>query len=82
MTGPTWDPSHGGTPRPDTVTDAMMCLQMGHWHDCSLRGPTNWCLRQIKVPTRNHCTEDPYGRIRGRIEEAEGEGDPMGRPRV
>jgi hypothetical protein len=25
---PTWDPSHGETPRPDTVTDSMMCLQM------------------------------------------------------
>ena len=27
MTGPTWNPSHGGwAPRPDAVTDAMMVI--------------------------------------------------------
>jgi hypothetical protein len=26
---PTGHPPHGKTPRPDTITDAMMCLQMG-----------------------------------------------------
>ena len=34
--------------------------------------------------TPNHSTEvgDPYGGIRGRVEEAEGEGDSIGRPAV
>ena len=43
MTGPIWDPCHGGTPRPNTITDAMMCLQTGKrvWYDCPLRDPTN-----------------------------------------
>jgi hypothetical protein len=39
MTGPTWNPSHGGAPNPDT--DAMMCSQTGAWHGCPLRGPTS-----------------------------------------
>jgi hypothetical protein len=29
VTGPTWDPSQGEAPRPDPVTDAMVCLQTG-----------------------------------------------------
>jgi hypothetical protein len=29
MTDPTWDPSQYETPRPDTVADAMLCLQTG-----------------------------------------------------
>jgi hypothetical protein len=43
MTGPTWDPSHGGrgASRPDTIIDVMMCLQTGAWHGCLLRGPTS-----------------------------------------
>jgi hypothetical protein len=27
VTGPTWDPSQGEAPRPDTITDAIVCLQ-------------------------------------------------------
>ena len=27
VTGPTWDSSQGLGPRPDTITDAMVCLQ-------------------------------------------------------
>jgi hypothetical protein len=29
MTGPAWDPSHGRSLKPDTITDAMMYLQTG-----------------------------------------------------
>ena len=41
-------------------------------------------LTEMDVDTPNHWTEvrDPYGGIRGRIEGAEGEGDPIGRPAV
>jgi hypothetical protein len=27
MTGPTWDPSQGETPRPNTITNAMVCYR-------------------------------------------------------
>ena len=37
MTSPTWDPSQGEAPRPDTITDAMVCLQTGTYHDCSTK---------------------------------------------
>jgi hypothetical protein len=38
----------------------------------------------MQILTANHWTEngDPYGRVRGRIEGAEGDGNPIGRPRV
>jgi hypothetical protein len=38
----------------------------------------------MHVLTANHWTEngDPYGRVRGRIEETEGHGNPIGRPTV
>jgi hypothetical protein len=29
VTGSFWDPSHGFSPNPDTITDAMLCLQTG-----------------------------------------------------
>ena len=27
MTGPTWNPSQGEDPKPDTITDAIVCLR-------------------------------------------------------
>lgn len=38
----------------------------------------------MQILTANHWTEvrDPYGRVRGRIEGAEGDGNPIGRPTV
>ena len=38
----------------------------------------------MQILTANHRTEmgDPYGRVRGRIEETEGDGNPIGRPTV
>jgi hypothetical protein len=35
----TWNPSQGKAPRPDTITDAMVYLQTGTYHDCLLRSP-------------------------------------------
>jgi hypothetical protein len=29
VTGTIWDPSQGDDPRPDTITDVMVCLQTG-----------------------------------------------------
>jgi hypothetical protein len=31
LTLPTWDPSQGEGPRPDGITDAIVCLQTGAW---------------------------------------------------
>ena len=28
-TSPSWDPSHAQAPNPNTITDAMLCLQTG-----------------------------------------------------
>jgi hypothetical protein len=63
---------------------AMVCLQTGAWHGCPLRGPISSWLRQTQILTPNHWMEagDPYSWIRGRIEEAEGERNPTGRPAV
>ena len=40
-TGPNLDPTQGEAPRPDTITDAMVYLQTGAYHDCPLKGPTS-----------------------------------------
>jgi hypothetical protein len=39
VTGPNWDPAQGETPRPDTVADAVVCLQKGAWHGYSPESP-------------------------------------------
>ena len=57
MTVSTWDPSQGEALRPDTITDAMVWLQIEAWHGCPLRGPTsNWLRQMILMPTQ--WTED------------------------
>ena len=38
---PKLESSLRGGPRPDTITDAMMCLQTGAQHGCPLKGPTS-----------------------------------------
>ena len=55
--GPTWDPSHGQMPIPDTNNDTLLCLQKGAL-------PRSW-LRQMQTPTAKHWCElgDSYGRI-------------------
>jgi hypothetical protein len=39
VTGPKWDPAQGEVPRPETITEAMVCLQTEACHDCPLKGP-------------------------------------------
>jgi hypothetical protein len=41
-------------------------------------------MRQMQILTANQWAEvgDSYGRVRGRIEEAEGDGNPIGRATV
>jgi hypothetical protein len=59
-------------------------LTDGSLAGCPLRDSTSIWLRNTQIPTSNHWTKvkDPYGCIRGRIEEDKGEGDPIGRPAV
>jgi hypothetical protein len=33
VTGSNWDPAQREAPRADTITDAMVCLQTGAYHD-------------------------------------------------
>jgi hypothetical protein len=40
VTGPNWDPAQGAAPRPDTITEAMVCSQKGVYHDYPLKDPT------------------------------------------
>jgi hypothetical protein len=44
-TGPNWDPAQGEAPRSDIITDAMVCLQTGAYHDCPPKGPTSSWVR-------------------------------------
>ena len=39
-TGPKWDADQGEVPRPDTITEAMVCSQKGIYHDCPPEDPT------------------------------------------
>jgi hypothetical protein len=50
----------GKAPRPDTITDAMECLQRGAWHGCPLRGPTVSWKSQMQILTPNQWTEAGY----------------------
>ena len=78
------DSSRSRIPRLDTAIYSMLCLQNGAYHGFLLRGTTRSWLRQKHILTPNHWTEvgDPYGWIRGRIEEAERESHPIERPTV
>jgi hypothetical protein len=40
VTGLNLDPAQGNAPRPNTITDAMVCLQTGDYYDCPLKDPT------------------------------------------
>ena len=41
-------------------------------------------MKQMQILTAKHWIEvrDPYGRVGGRIEGAEGDGNPIGRPAI
>jgi hypothetical protein len=83
VTGPNWDPAQGEAPRPDTITDAMVCLQTRAYHDCSPKAPTNSWKSHMQIFTPNQWTEvgDPCVWIREKLEGAE-EGDPIRKPAV
>jgi hypothetical protein len=39
VAGPKWNQAQGTAPRPNTITEAMECLQKGTYHDCPLKDP-------------------------------------------
>ena len=83
--GPKWDPAQGEVPRPHAVTEAMVRSQKGTYHDCSLKEPTSSSWKsQKQIFTPNQWTEaaDLCGWIRGKLEDDEEEGDPVGGPAV
>jgi hypothetical protein len=84
VTSPTGNSSHRRAPIPDTITDAMLYLQIVALHGCPLRGSTSSWQRQIQTLTAKHWMEikGPYRRVRERIEETEGCGHPKWRPTV
>jgi hypothetical protein len=72
------------TPRPHTVSDAMVYLETGSHHGYSLGAPTSRWLRQMQILILNQWSEvwDICCWIRERLEEAEEKGNPIGRPAV
>jgi len=84
VTGPKWDPAQREAQRPDTIIEAMECSQKGVYHDCPPTDPTSSWKSQIQICAPKQWTEaaDPCGWIRGKPEEAEEEGDPIGKPAV
>jgi hypothetical protein len=84
MRGPKWDPIQGEDPRPDSITEAMEGSQKGTYLDRPPKDPTSSWKSQMQVFVRNQWTEadDPCGWIRGKVEEAEAEGNPVTAPAV
>jgi hypothetical protein len=39
ITSPKLEPPHGKSPKPDTLSDAMMCFQVEDWQGCPQRVP-------------------------------------------
>jgi len=55
MVSADWDPPHGWAPIPDTINDALLCLQTGVYHGFPLRDSTK-LLTQTEAETHypNH----------------------------
>jgi hypothetical protein len=62
----------------------MVCLQRGAYNVWPLRGPTSSWKSQIQILTPSQWTEvkGPWAWTRKKLEEAEEEGNPIGKPAV
>jgi hypothetical protein len=69
---------------PDPISEVIESSQKGTYHDCPLKDPTSSWKCQIQIFASNQRTEaaDPCGWISGKLEEAEEECDPVGKPAV
>ena len=67
----------------NTIIDTMLCLLTGDYHDCPLERLYQQ-LTETDADTASHWTEvgNRSGRVRARIEGAEGDGNPVGRTTV
>jgi hypothetical protein len=54
VTGPTWDPSHISIQNPDTITEAILCVQTQAWQGCPWKRSTNNWLKQSQIFIANH----------------------------
>jgi hypothetical protein len=81
---PKLESSSREAPRPETISNAIVCLQAGAYRDSSLTGPTSSWKSQMQIFAPNQRTEagDSCAWIREKLEEAEEEDSPMGRPAV
>jgi hypothetical protein len=79
VTGPNLDPAQGEALRPDTITDAMVCLKTGAIMTAQQAAERVRCRYLHPIWTE---AGGPCGWIRGKLEEAEEEGDPIGTPAV
>jgi hypothetical protein len=51
------DPTQGEAPRPDTITDAVVCSKIVPYHDWPLKDPTSILKSQMHIFTTNQWTE-------------------------
>jgi hypothetical protein len=84
MTGPNWDSSQEEAPRLDIIANAMVCLQTGasmvalsEAHQSAER--VRW---RYLHPTNEEKLGTPVVELGKKLEEAEEEGDPIGRQAV
>jgi hypothetical protein len=84
VTSPKWDPAQEETPRTDTIIEAMVFSQKGAYYNCPQKGSTSRWKSLTQTFTSNQWTEtaDPCGWVRVKLEEAEEESNPAGRPAV
>ena len=84
MTGLHWYPTQGKNPGPIAPTDAVVCLNKEPSMAALSGIQQNCCKSQMQIIAPNQWTEawDPSGGIEEKLEEAEEEFGPMGRPTV
>ena len=78
---PNLSPIHGQAPVPDTINDSLLCLQIGTWHNCPLRGSTQQWTK-IDADTNSQILDrgqELLWKSWGRIEGPEGDRNSTGR---
>jgi len=75
------DLSHMQSPNPGIIADIKMCLLIGAWYSCLLKGSARVWQIQRQMLRANHWMEHrfPNGGVRERIEGAEEVCNPIGR---
>jgi hypothetical protein len=57
VTDSNWDPAPGEAPKPDNITDAIVCFQTEAYHDCPPKCPTSSGKNQMHIFIPNKFTE-------------------------